>query len=362
MGCMKKLISLLLTLLVLLTLSACGGEAASSLVSEPASSVSQEQSADFVKPQNYASVLLVTINPQFRLYLDDAGTVLAVEPVNDDAKSMKDSISFENKKYETVVKELVVAASDKGFVKEDATINFEMTESKVDAVQVAEILDKVTQSANQAATQLAITVTVKAEDKTESVSSSQAASEEVSSAHTHEFAAATCTEPKTCTCGQTEGKKLGHDYKNGVCSRCNAKDPAASYTSVKEKKGIWSLEYAADNHYYDADLTLNTFDGELGVSYDIGDALSAMSEEMREELKPDSIQFKGEYYYIGRGNGDGFDSVTEEGSTVTVTDSSGNKLVLTRTAENKLKVKNAPAEFGGMSKIPVGTILTFQAK
>ena len=40
-------------------------------------------------------------------------------------------------------------------------------------------------------------------------------------AHEHSWDEATCTAPKTCsTCGATEGKALGHDYQNGVCTRC----------------------------------------------------------------------------------------------------------------------------------------------
>ena len=43
----------------------------------------------------------------------------------------------------------------------------------------------------------------------------------------HSFANATCTAPKTCTrCGGTEGAATGHKYNWGICSTCNAKDPA----------------------------------------------------------------------------------------------------------------------------------------
>ena len=35
-------------------------------------------------------------------------------------------------------------------------------------------------------------------------------------AHTHNFAAATCTLPKKCSCGATQGSALGHKYQNGV--------------------------------------------------------------------------------------------------------------------------------------------------
>ncbi len=35
--------------------------------------------------------------------------------------------------------------------------------------------------------------------------------------HTHKFAAATCTKPQTCTCGETKGKAAGHDWKAATC-------------------------------------------------------------------------------------------------------------------------------------------------
>ncbi|MBQ8303717.1 MAG: hypothetical protein IJX79_02055, partial [Clostridia bacterium] len=78
---MKKLVALLLALFLCLSLCACGK-------SGNEGESSQAGSAAFVKPENYASVLLVTINPQIRLYLDKDSNVLAVEPVNDDAKAV----------------------------------------------------------------------------------------------------------------------------------------------------------------------------------------------------------------------------------------------------------------------------------
>lgn len=36
--------------------------------------------------------------------------------------------------------------------------------------------------------------------------------------HTHSFSSATCTTPKTCSCGATEGKANGHSWKDATCS------------------------------------------------------------------------------------------------------------------------------------------------
>ena len=52
-------------------------------------------------------------------------------------------------------------------------------------------------------------------------------------AHTHTFADATCTTPKKCSCGATEGEALGHEWTTpdvdlcevqSTCSRCGATD------------------------------------------------------------------------------------------------------------------------------------------
>ena len=36
--------------------------------------------------------------------------------------------------------------------------------------------------------------------------------------HVHSFRDATCTDPKTCSCGETEGKANGHSWKDATCS------------------------------------------------------------------------------------------------------------------------------------------------
>ena len=48
---------------------------------------------------------------------------------------------------------------------------------------------------------------------------------EVEAPHVHDYADATCTAPATCACGATEGEALGHEYAEGVCSRCDVADP-----------------------------------------------------------------------------------------------------------------------------------------
>lgn len=61
----------------------------------------------FKAPENYASVLQVTINPTANLYLDADNVILAIEYVNADAKDT----------YEAIEKDLIGAPLDKGLDK-----------------------------------------------------------------------------------------------------------------------------------------------------------------------------------------------------------------------------------------------------
>ncbi len=54
-----------------------------------------------------------------------------------------------------------------------------------------------------------------------------------SSGHVHNYSAASCTSPKTCSCGKTAGTALGHSYSSAnctspkICSRCGATSGSA---------------------------------------------------------------------------------------------------------------------------------------
>ncbi len=58
--------------------------------------------------------------------------------------------------------------------------------------------------------------------------------------HTHNFSAATCTTPKTCSCGATEGEANGHSWKEATCTApkactsCNITDGTTTEHSWKD--------------------------------------------------------------------------------------------------------------------------------
>lgn len=386
---MKKIVSVILAIAVVFTLSACGQKNNSS------NSNFLAQSEVFTAPENYTAVLIVTIKPQFKLYLDENNNVLAVEPVNDDAKTFSDKIDFKNKSVETVVGALVEKANENGFVKENAAINIEIVEQRTANNESSDenILQRVVSAAEHKAAELNITVTVEAkklnsnssfnEELNESVASGNTTSvpsssvvqpsgstaSKVNSTHTHKYSSATCTEAPKCACGATAGKALGHYYQNGKCARCSAKDPNASFTSVLKKKGEWKLDYfVADSN---ANLYAFTFlfvedESGFGCFFEAASNLKNLDKAVQESIKKDEadaiVTFNNEEYYFNRGDGDTI-LMAENQNTVTVngTNENSGKLVLTRTAENKMVVSQSEGKFFGVA-IPVGKQLVFKSK
>lgn len=369
---MKKVCCFALAIVLLFSLTACKSSNTGEKTDATDSSVTE--TVTFEKPENYASVVVITINPQFKLYLDAKGEVLAVEPVNDDAKRVAKDIDASKGDFKSVMKELVSATNKGGFAKENATVKVEITEIRAENIDTNQILTDAKTTATETFEDLAITVTVetavddnalKITSSAETVVSSESAPVS-SKAHTHTYTAATCTKPKTCSCGATSGKALGHNYKEGVCSRCKAKDKnyTPSYTSLQNKGGSWNMLVLHENHLYDIGLTLyKSKEAGYGCGFGIGDPFSQLDEAMRND--PQTLEFskeyKGEYFYFGRGDGDGLKAVTENGTTVTITDLEGNQLVLTRTSETTMKVTSCSANFVVFGKVPAGTILKYMA-
>ena len=348
---MKKLLSVLLVLAILFSLAACGtpkgDNGDGTTTSTPA--------AGFVKPADYATVVLISINPQFRLYLDSAGAVLAVEPVNDDAKSISQNITTQSGDINAVVENIISAANDGGFVKENAVVDLRIVELKAEVVDAAAVLDDVKESADEGFKAIEKTVEIRVNEEIPQTTTSSDA------AHTHVFSEATCTEAKKCNCGAEEGAALGHDYKDGKCTRCKAADPdyQVSYTAISAKGGKWSYGYVVGTECHKGDFTLV---GECMVSYMLGDLADslreAVGEEFWEEFLAECEKFNGKYYYFARGDGAGISSVKEDGNTVTVTDEEGNKMVLSRTGEDTMKVTSCDDGFAYDEKLPKGTVLT----
>ncbi len=353
---MKRWISGVLALCLVMVLAACsksetsnGGTIAETTAAT--TTMTTAVSETFVKPESYATVILVTINPQFRLYVDANGVVLAVEPVNEDAQSICDELDFENKTYETVVEKIVTASKEEGFIQDEATVNVEIVESDVTAEENDEILENTEQAVTETAEVLQVTIQVNvsvsdevtgATATTVATTTTTVTTQTPTTVHTHRYGAADCTTPATCSCGATKGAALGHAYTDGVCTRCGAKDANYKPTSVLTKQGRWVLECLSNKYYYRVTLTLCKAD-DNGFGYACGEPVSELPEDMQNEpaIKSDCATYQGVEYFLGMGDGAPM-NVSEDGNTVTLLDSStGNKLVFTRTGENTLTCQEA---------------------
>lgn len=347
---MRKTMVLLFVFLFLFVFSACSsGNTKSPSGTGPVPSCSPND--DFVKPENYASVILVSINPRLRLYLDEQGKVLAAEPVNEDAVKVIKELHLEGKEFQAVIKEVVKSANENGFIKDEPTVQFEVQEVKSDTVDTVALLQEASNTTEDLATEMEIEITVKVEDTT----------------HTHTYSESNCTTPATCSCGATKGDALGHNYVNGICSRCLSPDPDVTYTSVKTMNGKWEFLYVGNDKLNRARLTLceDPVIFGVGTGSNIHVIYPDEPPEILELIKqdPSSVEFGGEYYWMANGSGAiPMAAMTENGLTVTITDPAGNTLVLTRTGENTLKVTSSSDTFSeAEGKIPEGTILNFQA-
>ncbi len=382
---MKKIFALLMAVSLLFTLAACKSN-------EKLSSDSSSSTTDtvaFTAPENYATVLLVTINPEFKLYLDEQGSVLAVEPVNSDAKSMANDVENIKGDLETVIHDIVLAADKGGFVKENATVNFQVTMVKDGTINTDDILNIAKEATNKvfvdsektidvnvsvAEDALKETVSSNGETSSTNITTSTESQTTASQTHKHSYSAATCTEPKKCSCGATEGKALGHKYSNGTCTVCGAKDPDfVSYTSVKNKTGSWKTQFLVGKELYDINLTLySSAEYGIGAGYNIGSLFDELPEDKKADLlkNPEDsiITYEGIQYGFVTGDGENLASLEEDGTTVTLMDTDGAKFVLTRTAENTMTVQSCDNSFAFLDyldegvKIPVGAVFTFKAE
>lgn len=344
---MKRMIACLLAAVLLVSLlSACGKN--STNPQEGTTTTTENKENVFEKPADYVSVVLVTINPQFKLYLDAASVVLAVEPVNDDAKQVAAKMTQKTGSVKNVVDSLISVANEDGFVKQEVTVNIEVEEVRSEAVDTAVVLEAVKNTVEVQMQQLNVQAEIKtsvAQNALATTTVNDIPTTEKTTEKTMETTASTTTATKTTTATTTK-----------TTTKVTTTTVAPNYTAAKQKNGYWEAKYLNGDTLQSVTLT---FVGELSVGLGIGDPLSTMPEEGREEMKPDCELFQGEYYYIGRGDGDEIASVVESGTTVTAKDTAGNTLTLIRISETELKVVAALPAFAVLENVPKGVVFTY---
>lgn len=358
---MRNVLSYLLVVVLLLSLfTACSGEpqeetqTTTVVTTTSTTMVTTTTNGEvvFEKPASYAAVVLISINPQFKLYLDADGTVLAVEPVNADAKQVAANITTKTGSVETVVDNLISAANDDGFVKQDVTVNIEVTEIYSETVDTVAVLEKAKTGAETQLQRLNVQAQVETAVAEDAVKEDPPTTGSTDVTETTTDATTTATTTTTTT---TTGTTTV--VTEAPTTTTTTTTQAPSYTAVKQMDGYWAAMYLDGNTLQDVSLALV---GELSIGLGLGDPLSQMPEEMHEEMKPYCVTFRGEYYYIGRGDGDEIASVVENGVTVTVKDTSGHSLTLTRISETELQVTDAVSAFSVVGAIPKGVVFTYR--
>ena len=116
---MKKLLSLFLVLCLCFSVTLLSG-----------CNNSDNDEAEFVKPENYVSVVQVKINPTVNLYLDENETILAVECVNEDAKESYGDIEEDliGKPLDQGVSLVVETAAEDGYLTGENDIQLDILE------------------------------------------------------------------------------------------------------------------------------------------------------------------------------------------------------------------------------------------
>lgn len=349
---MKRILSLVLVLLMVFSFAACKK-------GEPSATPSEAESSEstFVAPTNYASTVIVTINPKFKLYLDALGQVLAVEPLNKEAKNVAKNIDIPNGTLQAVIDNIVLAVRDGGFIKENTKVKVEVAEIKNDLVNPETLMNTVKETTDKSFKTIEATVDVSA-----------SIDEDI---HIHKYSAATCTKVATCSCGATQGEKLAHKFSKGSCTVCGAADPNYKPpTTVANKKGSWVAEYVdKSGSYYKVTLTLV---GTPSIGVLIGDPLSTLPQEAQNDIRQNKnepgykesyIVYKGKDYWQARGGSSNIKPFTENDDTLVLNTVLGDdgEIVLIRTGENTLTVKSLNDKFKSVIEdIPVGTKLTFK--
>lgn len=346
--------------------------------SEKEQETASTQATEFEKPDDYATVVTVSINPVFNLYLNEQNEVLAIEPVNNDAKSIIDEIKCEDKNINAVVKEIVKCTDENGFLKKDATVDIKVTETTISeeaqSELVAVIEDEMTKEFKQVNVKVSVALKDKKQEaeKEEKKDSNSAAEDNKQVAqkeekkdsdsnktttHTHQYSNATCTKPQTCSCGATKSSALGHNYVEGECTRCKEKDPNFKYPSLASMKGKWVIIYAARDEQ----------NGVREDSYIFGEKVETEEWyyllEGYDKLGHNNCIMWNNQHYCRRAGGMiiEYGRFSESNNTVTIIDDYNKKMVLQRTSTNTMKVLSTEEGFTYGEAPPVGTVMTFVA-
>jgi len=275
----------------------------------------------FTPPENYVSVVKVTINPTVNLYLDAEKTILAVEYVNADAKES----------YEKIEKDLVGAPLEKGvtLVVETAAADGYLAENKQVSVDVVEVKDvaadeiaAVAENGVKAAIEnkkLDVTVNVLANGA--AVTTTNTTTNTTAATTTAATTVATTVKPTT-----TKLPILKQTTKKPTTAKPTTAAPKA--TLLMETKYV--IVYPTVDDMIERRVLTFHADGVYGCG------MAPFSLEKFED-DAESIVYNGKTYYLCGGAG-GPGEYTVSGDTISL---DGGDVVLTVNAQGNLTVKSS---------------------
>lgn len=115
---MKKKLILVLAGSMIFSLAGCKGA-----VNEASNDTSE------IAEVAYASVVEISINPYFRVYLDSNQTVLKVESLNDDAEEVCKKLDANGKNFDIVFGDILEESVNQGYLNDGKTIDVQVVEN-----------------------------------------------------------------------------------------------------------------------------------------------------------------------------------------------------------------------------------------
>lgn len=174
---MKKILALLMAITLLFSLCACKKDG--DVLSNNESDVTE--TVEFVKPEDYATVIGLKINPEFELYLDKEDNLLALNAVNEDAKAMEKDIDLSKKDLASVVSAIITKTDESGYLKSGGYMVFKAIQVLDSNINSSKILKKANDSAKDTLDKLNIDFDVNIEEGTDDTVSETSSKQDTSS-------------------------------------------------------------------------------------------------------------------------------------------------------------------------------------
>ncbi|MBE6918406.1 MAG: hypothetical protein E7469_01830 [Ruminococcaceae bacterium] len=123
---MKKLISFLLAGILCLSLTACSGSAGDAKAPIPCEPMEQAAARDAAG--NSTISVLISVNPQIKIFLDGAQNVIAIQCVNDDAKALFGGVDFAatQQDYPSLLRDILDRMLAQGYLTDGDELRFEI--------------------------------------------------------------------------------------------------------------------------------------------------------------------------------------------------------------------------------------------